>query len=339
MSERFLCKLGPEARAFWEFVPDGFFFARDSPEKKKKSKAAGYEGKEVELIYMRADAEEWLSRMADALVDGEADAEVAQIFKKDASKWEARLCREAREVEKLLLVSADEKCQLLGRLRGGAGRQMTYYPDLDEAGYVQRLSAATRRNVFAMYASFDLSSAHLHVAFGAVELQLGTEEAARRCPALRLCARDPEAARGRVARELGCDTAAAKVAVLASLNRIGGSPSPLLRELMRERAAWIPALRAHPAGAALPPCEDNIRLGSLLLQTVEAACIEAVAESLEQNGWKVGSYVADALLARPLPDAKPAAISARLAQAFTKTETGVSVVLKVEYEALKAASL
>ena len=335
MADRFLCKLDPEVREFWEFVPNGFFFARDAL-KSEKSKAEGYEGKEVELVYLRADAEAWLSRIADAFIDGDADAEVAQIFKKDASKWETRLSREAREVEKLLLVSKHEKCQLMGRLRGGSGRQMTYYPDLDEAAYVQRLSAATRRNVFSMYASFDLSSAHLHVAFGAVELKLGAEEAACRCPALCLCTRDPEAARCRVARELGCDPAAAKVQILASLNRTGGSRSPLLCAIMRERVVWMPALRAHPAGAAVPPCEEEIRFGSLLLQAVEAACIEAVAVSLEKNGWRVGSYVADALLARPLLNAKPAAVTARLAETFTKTETGVSIALKVEYEAVRS---
>jgi len=307
--------------------------------KQRKRGADGYTGRELRLFYCRSAAEAWLGRLTDALAceqDAACPADVADVSKRNPSGWYVRVQREAKKLQTLLGTSEREECVLHCTLKGGPGRQTQYYNDLAQAQFVQTLSAETRRRVFCEYASFDLKSAHLFVAYGAVELQVGAEAAREQCPFLSGCVQNPDNARAVVAAELGVSTAVAKTQILASLNRVCNSRSASLRNLMGERDVWVAALRQHPNASSGAAPTGSISEGSLMLQSVEAACVDAMAESLACSGYEVGAFVADEVMARPLAGAQASSIAARRAEAHVKTTVGISIRLEVAYEPLGA---
>ena len=309
------------------------------------------------LSVARADVSRWrakILRASKAESRTDVDADVAGVCR-GKDDWKERLLKEVERMDKLMTATKNEGSidaagvfRLIGHTDdGSSGRTLTHYPQINKGAwqFVQTLAAASRKELFKTYASVDLSSAHLHVAWSAVVLAHGCEEAARLAPCLRLCVEDRDTARRRVAEETGRSVADSKREILKSLNQLpaeGSRGTDFLASLRREREVWVPALVAMPASkrdgdpsSKKSKADPAVRESSILLQTIEDRCIRIIVSAVASNGWETGAIVADGLLVRPGPSAGPGRIDDLLhvAEEAVNSELGVAVRLGVEWEA------
>ena len=246
----------------------------------------------------------------------------------------SRMRREAAMVEKLVTAVSSSKGFLHGETyTKGDGRTLTHYPQLDQAQFVQRLAKATRHAVTAhAYYELDFSTAHLAIAWSAVEKHWGAEEAAGRCPSLKFAAVDKQAARKKVAVQCVCSEGTAKKLILAALNQESNTRCAFLSALCDERKHVRTALQQHPliAGEQLQAirqrCDGEskpaVRELSLMLQTIEGAMLRLAVRVLGEQGYETGALIADGLLARRTHSG--------LANSFTTVEALRKVTAAVE---------
>ena len=262
--------------------------------------------------------------------------------------WRDRLRREARSVKKL--IEAVKLCN--GELNGetytknGCGRTLTYYPQLDEWQFLQRLAKQTRHAMTGhRYYELDVSGAHLAVAWSAVVQQIGLTEAGRLCPSLQLATINKNEARRRVASQCRVTPTAAKRMILAALNQKENSRCSFLTALCDEREYMLRALRAHPliVGEKLQAIQkqssgNDVRELSLLMQTVEGAILRLTADTLRLHGYEVAALIADGLLCRRVAFLSTGltsqqALSAAIAavELHTREQLRVDITLEIEH--------
>ena len=265
------------------------------------------------------------------------------MVREGCSDWRGRLRREADQVDKLVAAVALSDGMLHGETYSkGDGRTLTHYQQLDEAQFVQRLSKASRHAVTAhAYFELDFSTAHVAVAWSAVERQWGAAEAAGRCPCLQLAATDKQAARAQVAAQCRCSASMAKTLILAALNQETNTRCAFLAALCDERKHVTVALQHHPliAGEQLQAirqrCDKSaVRELSLMLQTVEGAMLREAVLALVEQGYETGALIADGLLARKkkAPPAGTFSTAAALQTAIAAVERRVRERLGVVVE-------
>jgi hypothetical protein len=285
--------------------------------------------------------------------------EVVKPMLARSNDWRKRIQHEMASVEKLVVAiqnttpDGTEPWPLYGNTytTSAFGRTMTFYPQLGESTFVQRLSKATRHAITNhYYAEIDLSTAHIAAAWGAVEHHFGQDNASNLCPMLKLAATDKVQARGIVAHERGCDPAHAKRLILMTLNQESGDGihrTGFLHDFVHERPMIMEALSNHPSivcggvhDEIVKSCtgcdKPSVREMALMLQRLEAEMLRVAVPVLRMNDFEVGAFIADGLLVRPTRVVN--GVNARLqnvldaVQARIQAELHVTATMEIEHK-------